>query len=136
MERCYKCGASRMEPNKAGFQDVCEGCGSYLHCCCNCRFYDEYAHNNCAETQAEYVSDANGMNRCEYFIFKAAEGGALFDDADDTKPARRRAPDWRGVRKDAGPPKRGRRSGSGPGPGSGKSQQARQKLEDLFRKEE
>jgi len=130
MERCYKCRAPRVEAHKAGFQDVCESCGSYLQCCCNCRFYDEYAHNHCSEPQAEYVSDANGMNRCEYFVFKAAGGGSLFDDSDDTKPRRRRPPDWRGVRKDSEKPRR-----AAPG-GSGKSQEARQKLEDLFRKEE
>ena len=114
-----------------GFQDVCEGCGSYLHCCLNCRFYDEHAHNHCAEPQAEYVSDPNGMNRCEYFTFKATAGGRLFDDSDDTKPRRRRAPDWRNLRRGTEEKPRGR-----PRDGSDRSQAARRKLEDLFRKED
>ena len=130
MQRCYKCGGPRLAPQKAGFQDVCEECGSYLHCCLNCRFHDEHAHNHCAETQAEYVSDPNGMNRCEYFVFKESGGGSLFDDSDDTKSKRRRSPDWRNVRGGAREPaSRGRGGGE-------KAQNARKKLDDLFRKSE
>ena len=130
MQRCYKCGRAYVEPHKAGFQDVCEQCGSYLHCCLNCRFYDEYAHNHCAEPQAEYVSDPNGMNHCEYYVFKESVASRNATDFDDTKPSRRRSPDWRNTRKEEGARQR-----QDPGAGE-RAQQARQRLEDLFRKSE
>jgi hypothetical protein len=132
MLRCYKCGHAYVQPNAPGFQDVCDGCGSYLHCCFNCRFHDEYAHNHCGEPQAEYVSDPNGLNRCEYFVFKAGPGERpVSSDADDTKPARRRSPDWRNVRGDEPRP-----GGRDQAANAEKAQQARQKLEELFRKGE
>ena len=131
MQKCYKCGHGRMNPDKVGFQDVCEECGSYLHCCLNCRFHDENAHNHCAETQAEYVSDANGMNRCEYLVFKEAGGSGASADFDDSKSSRRRSPDWRNTRGGGG-----KRRRNEPAPDPNRAQNARQKLEELFRKEE
>ena len=144
MKRCYKCQKPYVEPNGPGFQDVCEGCQSYLHCCQNCHFYDPSQHNNCAEPQAEYVSDANGMNHCEYFRFKAISGGKGLDDHDGGR--RFRKPDWRNVnKKDNGPAggkPRARRGaaglfkdGSGPASRGEKAQKAREALENLFKKE-
>ncbi len=133
MQKCYKCGHGREEPDKAGFQEVCGDCGSYLHCCLNCRFYDEYAHNHCAEPQAEYISDPNGMNRCEYFVFKESGGSAVSVDPDNAKSSRRGSPDWRNTR---GGGSGGKRRRNEPAPDPNRAQNARQKLEELFRKEE
>ena len=56
MYKCYKCSQPVSGQDKPGFQDVCESCGSYLHCCMNCRFYDEHG-EKCTEPVAEWVSD-------------------------------------------------------------------------------
>lgn len=108
MKKCYKCQKPYVEPNGPGFQEICEGCGSYLHCCQNCYFYDPYQHNSCTEPQAEYVSDPNGMNRCEYFRFKTIGGSRPID---DDGGRRFKKPDWRNInKKDDVLPTRRRRS--------------------------
>ena len=143
MKKCYKCRKPYMEPNGPGFQDACEGCQSYLHCCQNCNFFDLNQHNNCAESQAEYVSDGNGMNHCEYFRFKTDGGGRKL--ADDDGGRRFRKADWRNLNKDRAPG-RGKagagRSGGGlfkdgsrPASRGAKAQKAREALDNLFKKE-
>jgi len=97
MKKCYKCQKPYVEPNGPGFQEICEGCGSYLHCCQNCYFYDPYQQNSCTEPQAEYVSDPNGMNRCEYFRFKVIGGGRPLNEDDEGR--RFKKPDWRNLNK-------------------------------------
>jgi hypothetical protein len=141
MNNCYKCQKSYVEPGGPGFQDVCEGCGSYLHCCQNCYFYDPYQHNKCTEPQAEYVSDRNGMNRCEYFKFKTAGGKRGLDE--EREGRRFRKTDWRNLNKrDNGPQRRSpavnpfsRSNGNGRGQSRGeKAKKAREALENLFKK--
>jgi hypothetical protein len=140
MKRCYKCQKPYVEPNGPGFQDACEGCESYLHCCQNCYFYDPEQHNSCTEPVAEFVSDANGMNRCEYFRFKASSGRSA---ADDDGGRRFKKADWRNLEKKEGAPRGGGRGGGrmkspfGDRPKSRgeKAQKAREALENLFKKD-
>lgn len=97
MQRCYKCGTVYGDPDKPGFQALCEKCESYLHCCMNCRFYDESAHNQCREPQAEFQSDTHGFNRCEYFQFKMSRRSMVEDPEDPEIRRKRRRPDWRNL---------------------------------------
>ncbi len=136
MTKCYKCQKAYMEPDGPGFQDVCEGCSSYLHCCMNCHFHDPNQHNQCSETQAEFVSDRNGMNHCEYFKFKTDGAAKRSDDRDGGR--RFRKPDWRNVNKSGGGGNKSRGRGSGGGRplgGGARAQKAREALENLFKKE-
>lgn len=57
-------------------REVCPLCGSDLHVCLNCIFYDEGKANKCREAQAEYVREKDRANYCDYFRFKeeAAKG--------------------------------------------------------------
>ena len=48
-------------------QDTCSHCDADLHCCRNCRFFDPGKHNQCAETQAEWVSEKERANFRDYF---------------------------------------------------------------------
>jgi hypothetical protein len=42
-----------------------------------CRFYDRHAHNQCREPNAEWVTDRERRNFCDYFSFNpAASAGA------------------------------------------------------------
>ena len=59
-----------------GTRDVCPQCDSDLHTCRNCRHYDPAKHNQCAETQAEWVRDKEAANHCDYFSPVAVRRGA------------------------------------------------------------
>lgn len=64
---CYSCRAEIKVLGRAGRGDTCPKCAAYLHCCLNCRFYDEKAHHQCREPQAEFVQDKAIGNFCDYF---------------------------------------------------------------------
>jgi hypothetical protein len=70
---CFHCQRELALNGKVSRQDQCPHCGSDLHCCLNCEFYDPYAHNRCKEPQAEYVSDREKANFCDYFRFRSSE---------------------------------------------------------------
>lgn len=55
-------------------QELCPFCRNDLHCCLNCSLYDEYAQNQCREPAAEWVSDREKNNFCEYFDFSSKAG--------------------------------------------------------------
>ena len=131
MLACYKCGQPTPITGKPGFQDICEGCGSYLHCCMNCRFFDELA-NKCNEPVADWVSDRLSFNRCEYFQVqkpRTASEPVSGKERFNEEGRRFKKPDWRNTRKkDSGPPSpRGRDD-------SDRAREARRNLDDLFRK--
>ena len=50
-----------------GFRDACDRCRADLHVCLNCAHHDPSAYNECRESSAERVLDADRANRCEYF---------------------------------------------------------------------
>jgi hypothetical protein len=64
---CYQCGFEVEVKEKIGRQTTCSKCGRYLHCCLNCRFYSTTTYHQCCETQAEWVSDKQAANFCDYF---------------------------------------------------------------------
>jgi hypothetical protein len=64
---CHHCGFEVELKEKIKRQEICPKCGEYLHCCLNCRFYDEMAYHQCRETQVEWVQDKKGANFCDYF---------------------------------------------------------------------
>lgn len=64
------CHACRNEVIIEGFisrGDECSHCGADIHCCLNCANYDPYAHNRCREPQAEWVSNREKANFCDFF---------------------------------------------------------------------
>jgi hypothetical protein len=69
MKRCYKC----QNPVTLEFisrRDECPSCGSDLHICLNCIFFDKTKSNKCREPQAEFVKEKDRSNYCDYFRFK------------------------------------------------------------------
>ena len=60
--------------SKVGRREACPKCSADLHCCLNCAFYDPHAHNQCRETQAEWVRYKEEANYCDYFRPLLAEG--------------------------------------------------------------
>ena len=59
---------------RVGFRDTCEKCDSDLHVCLNCVHYDSNAYNQCREPNAEWVSERERANRCDYFALGDRSG--------------------------------------------------------------
>ena len=74
MKICHYCNKELNIHEKVTRQDACPHCGSDLHCCIHCKFYDENAHNKCNEPQSEWISDREKANFCEFFSFRDKDG--------------------------------------------------------------
>ena len=66
---CRHCGANLEIEGKIEREETCPECGAYLHSCLHCEFYDESSHNRCREPDAEWVSDKEKSNFCQFFRF-------------------------------------------------------------------
>jgi len=71
---CYSCGKAIEGQDSIGRQDICPHCRNDLHCCMNCRLFDESVQNECREPQADGVTDSEKNNFCEYFIMREGTG--------------------------------------------------------------
>lgn len=67
--QCHACGTAveLAAGERIGFRDTCARCDRDLHVCRNCAHHDPSAYNECREPNAEWVSDRERANRCEYF---------------------------------------------------------------------
>jgi hypothetical protein len=70
---CHQCREEVEVEGKVMRKDACPSCGSSLRCCRNCEFYDRSAPNQCREPAAEWVSNKEAANFCEFF--EPGEGG-------------------------------------------------------------
>src|SRR5215472_6712950 len=87
---CWKCGNAidLASGSPVGTRDTCPECDCDLHACRNCGHYDPSKHNQCAETQAEWVRDKEAANYCDYFSPSAVGRAAAprsSSGADDAK---------------------------------------------------
>jgi len=75
--QCFVCntGVELSAERRVGFRDACDQCGSDLHICRNCSFYDSTAYNECRETSAERVPDSERANHCDWFRASEETGG-------------------------------------------------------------
>jgi hypothetical protein len=64
---CFRCGTAYEFTDRIGRRDACPKCDADLHCCRNCRHYSPGAHNQCNETQADWVREKDRANYCDYF---------------------------------------------------------------------
>lgn len=64
---CYSCHNEIKLEGRISRTEECPSCGADIHCCLNCINYDTTAHNRCRESQAEWVSDRERANFCDYF---------------------------------------------------------------------
>ncbi|MBN2415962.1 hypothetical protein JXO52_08975 [bacterium] len=64
---CYHCGMEQQPARSISREQICRGCGAWLHCCLNCVFYSETAHHHCRESEAEFVQNKKAANFCEFF---------------------------------------------------------------------
>jgi hypothetical protein len=64
---CFSCGSKNTFSERIGRRDECEQCGTDLHCCKNCRFFDATAYNECREPAADVVREKEVSNFCDFF---------------------------------------------------------------------
>ncbi len=65
---CWKCGASlRKLGLPLGRFDLCPECRVDLHVCRLCCHYDERFSGDCRKEEADYVTDKEQANYCQYF---------------------------------------------------------------------
>jgi len=64
---CYGCGATLRMDGPVGRRTTCPECDADLHCCMNCRHYDESAAHQCREPQVDHVVDKDASNACDLF---------------------------------------------------------------------
>src|SRR5438094_3010595 len=74
MSACYFCGTTIDVKLRIVRDSECPSCGRDLHACVQCRHFDRNAHNMCREPQAEWVTDRERRNFCEYFSLNPAPG--------------------------------------------------------------
>jgi hypothetical protein len=67
--QCHQCGAAVRIDEPLARDAECDSCGADLRCCLNCRHYDTALNNSCRETQADPVVEKNRRNFCEFFSF-------------------------------------------------------------------
>ena len=69
--RCWNCGISLEDDlfvrGKFPFRALCDRCGSWQHCCCNCKHYRRGLSNDCTIPETEWVADREASNFCEEF---------------------------------------------------------------------
>jgi len=80
---CYLCKTAVSLHGRPQRNETCPKCSAYLHCCYNCTFYARTAHNQCLETQAEWIKDKEMGNYCDYFVFGEGKGEVDTDRKDD-----------------------------------------------------
>lgn len=85
---CWKCHKeTNIEKPVRG--DECPLCHADLHVCKACEFYESGSHNDCRETSAEFVSDKERSNFCDYF--RASSKGPAGTSGNDKAAAARDA---------------------------------------------
>jgi hypothetical protein len=85
--RCFACDTAIevAAGDRVGFRDSCDRCRADLHVCRNCELRDPGAQNECREPNAEWVSDRERGNHCEYFTPSDRGGGEQAQAAADAK---------------------------------------------------
>ena len=116
MPFCAVCDTELPADLCVGRGTLCPHCDAQLHACAQCRFYEPTLHNQCLEPEAEQVRDRQKANFCEFYqLAGTALGGGRKGD-----PGR-----------PGGPASRSSAAGKG---GTDRAQEARARLEALFKK--
>ena len=74
MKCCHRCGTELTLASGIARTDACPRCYFDLKCCLNCRLHDPGANNQCREPQAEWQTEKEKSNFCEFFEFKESSG--------------------------------------------------------------
>jgi hypothetical protein len=83
MKCCHRCGVELKLASAITRTDACPSCYSDLKCCLNCRLHDPGANNQCREPQAEWQTEKEKSNFCEFFEFREASGPGTGESGSD-----------------------------------------------------
>ncbi len=88
MKKCHTCGEVWGDKGTPGSREDCLRCGSALHACANCRFYDAKGLEWCREPMArpEKPRLPETFNICSWFVFRDPD--EEWFDAEKSKSAR------------------------------------------------
>ena len=64
---CVFCNKDTKIEKTVSRRDTCSHCDGDLHCCKQCKFYEQSAYNECKEVSAERIVDKERSNYCDYF---------------------------------------------------------------------
>jgi len=67
LKKCFKCGAIWEGYGTPRPRQICERCGSYLHICVNCHYFDRQITNSCKLPNTTYVGSRDALNYCEQY---------------------------------------------------------------------
>lgn len=67
--KCVFCQNEVEVIDRVGVRDDCQSCERPLHCCLQCRFYDDKAFHECKERVEYRVEDKEKSNYCDLFSF-------------------------------------------------------------------
>jgi hypothetical protein len=115
MLQCRHCGTEVSLSEPIPRDAECSGCGKDLRACVQCRHYDTAYNNSCRETMADPVVEKERRNFCEFFSFSRAPFQAV-KSSDRQSEARAKLENLFGGTKKS------------------PSEDAKKRLEDLFRK--
>jgi hypothetical protein len=121
MRQCGHCGTAVTYDEPIPRDAECTGCGKDLRACVQCRHYDPAYNNACRETMADPVVDKDRRNFCEYFSLAPVARRVAAPEGRQAEARSRLESLFGGG---------GNSAGAKPRP----SDDARRKLEDLFRK--
>lgn len=82
---CFSCGKELELTDRVGRREECSHCGSDLHVCKNCDFFDSKVYNECRETSADVVREKERANYCDFF--KPGGAGKLISQAEQMRAA-------------------------------------------------
>ncbi|MDY7095538.1 MAG: hypothetical protein SX243_21390 [Acidobacteriota bacterium] len=86
--RCHSCGEKQSPPGVQQFEEQCRKCGTALHSCVHCVYFDTSARHECRQPVKEPVRSKTKANQCELFEPKVAqEFGADSADQSDARSA-------------------------------------------------
>jgi len=88
--RCHSCGGAieLIAGESVSRRAECGKCTADVHCCLNCKYFDTSRSNQCAESQADWVSDKQTANFCDWFSPRTTvDLVGRRDDAPDAKRA-------------------------------------------------
>ena len=71
--RCSRCGTDLDQSKDVGFEAVCSGCGSDLHACTNCTYFDSSAPNECRQPVEHRIARKSSRNKCDLFAPKTSQ---------------------------------------------------------------
>ena len=84
---CHHCRGEIKIEGYISRTDECPSCSSDVHCCLNCTNYDSHAHNKCREPQAEWVTDRERANFCDFFLPNTQKAGTGKSPSADARSA-------------------------------------------------